>query len=155
MAPHEGWRPFRRRVEVRRPTPAAGAHETRGDAAPVSDCVFCGIARGTIPARVIYQDELVVAFDDIHPQAPVHALIIPRSHHEHLGDSVSAELMAALFSAVPLVAAVKGVDESGYRVIVNAGRDAKQTVQHLHVHVLGGRMMSHGMVLFTPGDDDV
>lgn len=111
-------------------------------------CIFCAIARGEIPAEYVYQDEKVVAFDDLSPQAPVHTLVIPRAHHAHLGDSVDAELMSALFSAVPAVARAKGVEESGYRVIVNAGRDANQTVGHLHVHVLGGRAMAHGMVAF-------
>lgn len=119
----------------------------------MNDCVFCRIASGEVPARIVYQDDWVVAFDDIHPQAPVHTLVIPRSHHEHLADSVTRDLVAALFSAVPLVAAAKGIDESGYRVIVNAGRDANQTVSHLHVHVLGGRRMSHGMVVFSPDGD--
>lgn len=111
-------------------------------------CIFCAIARGDIPAELVYQDDQVVAFDDLSPQAPVHTLVIPRAHHAHLGDSVGSELMSALFSAVPTVARVKGVEESGYRVIVNAGRDANQTVNHLHVHVLGGRAMAHGMVTF-------
>lgn len=114
----------------------------------MEDCVFCKIARGEIPATFVYEDEHVVAFDDLSPQAPVHTLVVPRTHHTDLGDDVPAELMAAIFCAVPRVAAVKGVDESGFRVIVNAGPDANQTVPHLHVHVLGGRPMGHGMVQF-------
>lgn len=115
----------------------------------MDDCIFCKIAGGEVPAAFVYQDEHVVAFDDLSPQAPIHTLVIPRTHHEHLGDGVGAELLAALFSAVPKVAAAKGVADSGYRVIVNCGADANQTVKHLHVHVLGGREMAHGMVLFT------
>lgn len=115
----------------------------------MSECVFCKIVAGEIPARVVYEDEHVVAFDDISPQAPVHTLVVPREHHEHLGDRMSPELLGALFSAVPKVAAVKGVAESGYRVIVNCGPDANQTVPHLHVHVMGGREMAHGMVQFA------
>ena len=114
----------------------------------VEGCIFCAIARGDIPAELVYQDESVVAFDDLSPQAPVHTLVIPRAHHAHLGDSVSPERVAAIVSAIPAVARAKGVEESGYRVIVNAGRDANQTVDHLHVHVLGGRTMAHGMVAF-------
>lgn len=115
----------------------------------MEDCIFCKIARGEIPSIFVYQDEHVVAFDDLSPQAPVHTLVIPRTHHQTLADEVTDELMAAVFAAVPKVAELKGISESGYRVIVNSGPDANQTVQHLHVHVLGGRSMAHGMVLFA------
>jgi histidine triad (HIT) family protein len=111
-------------------------------------CIFCMIANGQIEARVVYEDEGVVAFDDITPQAPVHTLVIPRKHYANLSDDVPREVIASLFAAVPVVAEIKGVAESGYRVIVNNGPDASQTVQHLHVHVLGGARMSHGMVHF-------
>ena len=108
--------------------------------------MFCQIANGSIAVTPVYEDEFVFAFDDISPQAPVHTLIVPKAHHSGIGDAVPAELMAALFCAVPEVAARKGVAESGYRVIVNNGRDARQSVDHLHVHVLGGVAMSHHMV---------
>ena len=114
----------------------------------MSECIFCKIVDGEIPASLVYQDDQVIAFDDISPQAPVHTLVIPRAHHAHLGDNLDAATLAAVFSAVPKVAAIKGVEESGYRVIVNNGRDANQLVDHLHVHVLGGRTMAHGMVRF-------
>ncbi len=114
----------------------------------MSECIFCKIVAGDIPAAIVYQDDDVVAFDDISPQAPVHTLVIPRAHHRDMGDGVGGEIMAAVFSAVPRVAAMKGVAESGYRVIVNNGRDANQLVDHLHVHVIGGRSMAHGMVTF-------
>jgi len=114
----------------------------------MSDCIFCKIVDGEIPAALVYQDERVIAFDDISPQAPVHTLVIPRAHHTDLGDGLDAETLAALFAAVPRVAQIKGVADSGYRVIVNNGRDANQLVDHLHVHVLGGRAMAHGMVGF-------
>lgn len=107
------------------------------------------VASGQVPAKIVYEDALVVAFDDIHPQAPVHTLVIPREHYASLSDDVPAETLAAICSAVTKVAQAKGVAESGYRVIVNNGRDANQSVGHLHVHVLGGRAMSHGMVRFA------
>lgn len=100
-------------------------------------------------AHRVYEDDTVVAFDDIMPQAPVHTLIVPREHYEGMDDSVPGDVIAHLFSAIPEVARMKGIDATGYRVIVNNGRDANQTVKHLHVHVLGGRTMSHGMVRFT------
>jgi histidine triad (HIT) family protein len=112
------------------------------------DCMFCKIVRGELAARVVYEDDTVLAFDDISPQAPVHTLVIPKEHFEQLGDA-PAETLGALFSAVPRVAEIKGVAATGYRVIVNNGRDANQTVKHLHVHVLGGHPMSHGMVRFA------
>lgn len=111
-------------------------------------CIFCKIAAGEIPANLVWEDERVIAFDDIAPQAPVHTLVIPREHHVHLGDEMDGGLLGALFAAVPKVAAAKGVAESGYRVIVNNGRDAGQLVGHVHVHVLGGRAMAPGMVRF-------
>ena len=114
----------------------------------MDDCIFCMIGRGDMDARVVYSDDLVVAFDDITPQAPVHTLVIPRKHYSDMGDDVPPEVAEALFAAITKVAAIKGVDRTGYRVIINNGRDASQTVQHLHVHVMGGAPFSHGMVRF-------
>ena len=115
----------------------------------MDDCMFCKIARGEIPATIVYEDDRVIAFDDITPQAPVHTLVIPRTHYTSLNDDIPAEDLAAVFGAVQHVARIKGVGTSGYRVIVNNGHDANQTVKHLHVHVMGGRQMSHGMVVFA------
>ena len=115
----------------------------------MNDCIFCAIGRGEVPARVVWEDERVVAFDDIAPQAPVHTLVIPREHHAHLGDKMPDDLIASLFSDIPRIVEVKGLSESCYRLIVNKGSDANQTVAHVHVHVLGGRPMSHGMVRFA------
>jgi len=115
----------------------------------MDDCLFCRIVRGEIPATLVYEDAHVIAFDDITPQAPVHTLIIPRIHYTNLNDEIPAEEMAAIFSAVKRVAEVKGVKESGYRTIVNSGPDSNQTVMHLHVHVMGGQPLAHGMVTFA------
>ncbi len=112
-------------------------------------CIFCMIARGEMKANTVYEDDDLVAFDDIAPQAPVHTLIIPKTHFTNMGDGLSSETMAKLFMAVPRIAKLKGIDEDGYRVIVNNGSAANQTVGHLHVHVIGGRAMSHGMVSFV------
>ena len=114
----------------------------------MEDCIFCRIVRGEIPAKVVYEDETVLAFDDITPQGPIHTLIIPKKHYGSMDDAVPPEVLAALFGAVPTVAAMKGVSTTGYRVIVNNGPDAKQSVPHLHVHVIGGARMTHGMVSF-------
>lgn len=115
----------------------------------MNDCVFCKIAAGEIPANVVYEDDLVIAFDDLSPQAPVHTLVIPKKHFTSMADEIDPTTLGSLFGAVHAVAQSKGVAESGYRIIVNNGPDAKQTVQHLHVHVMGGREMAHGMVVFS------
>lgn len=113
--------------------------------------MFCMIGSGELASKKVYEDAFVIAFDDIAPQAPVHTLIVPKQHYKNLSDNVPKELIAHLFEVVPEIARIKGVDITGYRTIVNNGIDAKQTVPHLHVHVMGGKPMSHGMVSF---DDD-
>lgn len=117
----------------------------------MDDCIFCRIARGEIDAKVVYSDDEFVAFDDMMPQAPVHTLVIPREHYRDLNDDVPCELMGRLCAVVGKVAEAKGVAGSGYRVIVNNGPEAGQTVSHLHVHILGGARMGHGMVNLEPG----
>jgi histidine triad (HIT) family protein len=107
------------------------------------------IADKRIESRIVYEDSMVVAFDDLAPQAPVHTLVIPRAHFVNLNDHVPPDVLAALLGAVPKVAEIKGVDESGYRAIINTGPDSAQTVQHLHVHLLGGGRMAEGMVNLT------
>lgn len=114
----------------------------------MSDCIFCRLAAGELPASVVYETDDVLAFDDVQPQAPVHVLIIPKAHYEHLGSGLPDHLLGALLAAVPRVAEAKHVDGTGYRVIINTGRDAAQTVKHLHLHVLAGAPMAHGMVRF-------
>ncbi len=107
-------------------------------------CLFCQIARGEISAAIVYQDEHTVAFRDIQPQAPVHVLVIPRKHIPGFA-SVGANdgaLMGRVVETVARVAKTEGVSESGFRSVVNSGADAQQSVDHLHVHVLGGRRMS-------------
>jgi histidine triad (HIT) family protein len=115
----------------------------------VDDCIFCTIVSGGIPVPFVYEDGHVVAFNDAQPQAPVHVLIVPRTHHTGPADGVSCELAAALLAAVPKVAEIAGIADSGYRTIVNCGPDARQSVPHLHIHVLGGAQMSQGMVEFS------
>lgn len=107
----------------------------------MSDCIFCKIVAGEIPSTKVYEDEHVVAFRDINPAAPEHALVIPRTHVRGI-DAAGREqpdVLGPVFAAVPKVADALGIAASGYRVVVNEGADAQQTVFHLHVHVLGGR----------------
>ena len=103
----------------------------------MSDCIFCKIANGEIPSDFIYEDEKVVAFNDLNPQAPVHFLVIPKKHYASLNDIDSKEAFADIFSAIPKVTAKLGIRE--YRTIVNTGESAGQTVFHIHVHVMSGR----------------
>ena len=107
----------------------------------MSDCIFCRIVAGTIPAKVVYQDEWTLAFDDISPQAPVHTLVVPKKHVLALQDMGEPDqaLLGRLLLTCRAVANQKGLAESGYRIVSNTGRDGGQTVFHLHFHVLGGR----------------
>lgn len=105
------------------------------------DCLFCKLVAGEIPARIVYEDDDVLAFDDINPQLPVHTLIIPKTHYDHIGDDVPQETLGKVFATVKKVAALKGIEEGGYRIVANTGEDGRQTVHHLHVHVLGGAQM--------------
>lgn len=110
------------------------------------DCLFCKIAQHQIPATVVYEDDDIIAFDDIAPQAPVHTLIVPKTHVCNMSDNPSDEIISKTFGAVGKIARMKGVDKSGYRIIQNNGKAAGQTVDHLHVHILGGTQFSEGMV---------
>jgi len=109
----------------------------------VTDCLFCRIALGEIPADVVYQDDSVVAFRDIEPQAPVHVLVIPREHVPNVTELTeeNQSLASDLMLAAARVAAREGIAYSGYRLVVNNGPDTLQSVHHLHVHVLGGRRL--------------
>ncbi|HBT95160.1 MAG TPA: histidine triad nucleotide-binding protein [Coriobacteriia bacterium] len=107
----------------------------------MTDCLFCKIAAHEIDATIVYEDEFVLAFEDINPQLPVHTLIIPKEHYAHVGDNVPEEILGKVFATVRKVAEIKGVVDSGYRIIANTGEDGRQTVHHLHVHVLGGARM--------------
>jgi histidine triad (HIT) family protein len=106
-----------------------------------SDCLFCRIARKEIPAQVAYEDEAVIAFDDINPAAPVHVLVVPRRHIASLNDAVAGDeaVLGRLYTAAARVAAARGIAGSGWRATVNVGRDAHQLVGHVHLHVMGGR----------------
>lgn len=110
----------------------------------MSACIFCRIADGSIPAKIAFQDDRVLAFHDVNPQAPVHILVIPKRHIESLKDATQedADLLVRLLMVCKEIASGQGLDESGYRVVTNVGRDAGQSVFHLHLHVLGGRHMA-------------
>jgi histidine triad (HIT) family protein len=110
------------------------------------DCIFCKIANGELGTELVYEDDLVAAFKDMNPQAPVHVLVVPKRHYENIIDDVPAEVLKAMADAVKVIAEKEGIAESGFRVIMNTGDAAGQTVHHLHMHVLGGRDLGEGLV---------
>ncbi len=105
------------------------------------ECPFCRIIAGDQPAQFTYQDELVVAFQDIHPIAPVHLLVIPRKHMVSLNSIVPAdeELLGHMIRIGHKIASEAGIGQSGYRLVINTGPDAGQSIFHVHLHVIGGR----------------
>ena len=108
----------------------------------MSGCIFCQVAAHEKPARILYEDEQCVAFQDINPKAPVHLLVIPRKHITSLNDNLEDDkaLLGHLLSIVGRMAKEQGIDGAGYRAVINTNAEAGQTVFHLHIHVLGGRI---------------
>lgn len=108
----------------------------------MDNCLFCRIIAGEIPSAIVYEDEWAVAFRDIAPAAPIHILVVPRNHVRNILEAVSHPgLMDGLTKAAAAVARAEGLDMSGFRVSINTGADAGQTVEHLHLHLLGGRAL--------------
>ena len=104
-------------------------------------CIFCRIVSGSIPARIAREDDTTLAFHDLDPRAPVHVLIVPRKHISSVDmlEDEDAEVMGRLFLSARLLARELGVADSGYRLVINNGADAGQSVDHIHLHLLGGR----------------
>jgi histidine triad (HIT) family protein len=109
----------------------------------MSDCLFCGIVEGKVKGDIVYKDDAVVAFKDIGPKAPVHILIVPRKHIASVSNLEAGDspVVGAIFIAAAKLAKEFAIAESGYRIVVNSGPDAGQSVFHLHYHLLGGRQM--------------
>lgn len=105
------------------------------------DCLFCRIVRGEIPAQIVHETDGLVAFRDIDPKAPVHVLIVPRRHIASINDVTAGDAaeIGSMFVAAREIAAAEGVADDGYRLVVNTGAGAGQTVWHIHLHLLGGR----------------
>ena len=126
----------------------------KAQAAPFvqADCVFCKIVAGTAPSRKVYEDQYVLAFWDIRPRAKVHLLVIPKQHVASLKelDDLSVEARAALLSACVRVAREQGILDEGFRVITNTGKDASQSVFHLHFHVVGGEKLREDAITKDP-----
>lgn len=111
------------------------------------DCLFCKIAEGTIPSSKVYEDDMMLAFKDINPQAPVHVLMIPKVHISSLDDVNADNLpyVTHIFAKLPEIAASLGLDK-GYRLISNCGDEGGQTVKHLHFHIIGGKKLSENIL---------
>lgn len=107
----------------------------------MDDCVFCKIIRREIPARIIYENEDLIAFNDINPQAPVHILIVPKKHYDTTNDIDDLSLYSKIYAAAGELVKSAGIKESGYRIVVNCNQEGGQVVFHVHFHLLGGRQL--------------
>lgn len=107
-------------------------------------CIFCKIIEKNIPARIVYEDEYAIAFEDVNPQAPVHILIVPKKHMADIHGIAVAdrEIIGHLFFVAKTIAAKEALERNGYRMVINNGMDAGQTVFHIHLHLLSGRPFS-------------
>ena len=110
------------------------------------DCLFCAIIKSDIPSKKVYEDDYCYAFLDINPQAPVHCLVVPKTHIASADEinEENAAAVAAIFTAIPKIAKELGL-ENGYRIVSNVGEDGCQSVKHLHFHILGGKKLSENM----------
>jgi len=106
-----------------------------------SDCLFCRIVRKEIPAKLVAEDEHCLAFRDINPQAPVHVLVVPKKHIPSLNEATDPEILGRMDLMAAAIARAEGVAEGGYRTVVNTNAGAGQTVFHIHLHLLGGRLL--------------
>ena len=112
----------------------------------MKDCLFCKFVSGEIKTSLVYEDESVIAFRDINPQAAQHILIVPRKHFDNVTklEDVDRELAAHIFvDVVPTIAKKIGVDESGFRLVINTGKEGGQSVNHLHIHLIGGEQLTN------------
>lgn len=112
----------------------------------MADCIFCGIAEGSIPSKKVYEDDKILAFYDLEPQAPVHVLVIPKQHIccANAVNEDNADVIAHIFTKIPVIAKTLGLD-NGYRIVNNCGDDGCQSVKHMHFHLLGGKKLSTAM----------
>jgi histidine triad (HIT) family protein len=107
---------------------------------PMSDCVFCKIVSGEIPSKKVYEDDKIIVINDLNPGAPVHVLVIPKEHTESIL-TAKPDILVYIQSKLDEITTKLGIKESGFRVVINFGKDGGQTVPHLHVHILGGKVL--------------
>ena len=106
----------------------------------MNDCIFCKIVNGIIPSEYIYEDDRIIVINDVAPAASIHVLMIPKEHVDNI-TLATPELVQHMFGKVKEIAKIIGVDESGFRIVINTGNEGGQTVNHLHIHILGGQML--------------
>ena len=109
----------------------------------MEDCIFCGIIKGDIPSSKVYEDDKVLAFHDISPAAPVHVIVVPKRHIPTLMDVAAADMedLNAMMTAAQQIARIEGIEQRGFRTVINCNKDGGQIVFHLHMHVLGGKKL--------------
>ena len=114
----------------------------------MEECIFCKIIKKEIPSTIIYEDDKVIAFNDVNPVAPIHILVVPKKHIETLLDVTDEdnELISYIYQVISKIAKQKGFANNGFRVIVNCGKDSGQEVMHIHFHVLGGKKLENKIV---------
>lgn len=114
----------------------------------MEDCIFCRLIKGEIPSNKVYEDEDVLAFHDINPEAPIHILVIPKKHISMLTDLKEEDeaLIGKIYTTINKIAKQEGFEKQGYRVIVNCGKDSGQEVMHIHFHILGGKKLGDKIV---------
>ena len=114
----------------------------------MEDCIFCKIIKKEIPSTIVYEDDSVIAFNDVNPAAPIHILVVPKKHIATLFDVTEEdkELIAHIYEVINQIARERGFAENGFRVITNCGRDSGQEVMHIHFHVLGGKKLGDKIV---------
>ena len=114
----------------------------------MEDCVFCKIIRKEIPSKIVFEDEDIIAFEDIHPVAPVHILVIPKEHIESMLniEEKHKPMIGKIHLVIAKIAAEKSIDETGFRVICNCGEDGGQVVSHIHFHLIGGKKLGSKIV---------
>lgn len=113
----------------------------------MENCIFCKIINKEIPSNIVYEDDEILAFEDIHPMAPVHTLVIPKKHITSLKEinEENSEIIRKIYLVINKIAEMKNIKEKGYRVVVNCGEEGGQEVQHLHFHILGGKKLGTKM----------
>ncbi len=112
----------------------------------MSDCIFCKIIQGEIPTEFLYEDENVVAFKDLYPQAPIHILIVPKAHFQNYAQCNNPDVLMSMNMAVRAMEEKFDLENKGYRLIMNTGKDAGQTVMHLHMHLLAGENLGEKLI---------
>ena len=113
----------------------------------MEDCIFCKLANGEIPTEIVYEDEFVAAFKDLNPQAPIHILVVPKKHYDNVMQvEENDDIIAKIYSAINKIAKKESFAENGFRVINNCGKDAGQTVMHMHFHVIAGKTLGEKIV---------